>query len=238
MISSFHLTLLFFIHLDCPPQWGSRRQSPSHQPPADGNNEHLLAGPLVGGWTIWWWEMEKVRCPSLLSPLLARSYCQGDGLKGWSEHSIVQENGLFIDNKIKQTNKQKLHHRGKQAGNQAWQGWKLISKNTHKPCVHTRYDNMNTHSWKKHELRATTQHTWTEEWNSRPHAHTMRQHMEGECLNTPTWTRNSLHERRDPNTTLQHTQTRERTARAHLKLRTHIKTGHDGSVRALSQNHE
>ncbi len=49
--------------------------------------------------------MEKGRCPSQLSPLLARSYCQGDGLKGWSEHSIVQENGGFIDNKIKQTNK-------------------------------------------------------------------------------------------------------------------------------------
>ncbi len=38
--------------------------------------------------------------------------------------------------------------------------------------------------------------------------------------------------------TKQGTQTRERTARAHSKPRTHIKTGHEGSVRALSQNHE
>ncbi len=36
--------------------------------------------------------------------------------------------------------------------------------------------------------------------------------------------------------TKQSTQTRERTARAHSKPCTHIKTGHDGSVRALSQN--
>ncbi len=36
--------------------------------------------------------------------------------------------------------------------------------------------------------------------------------------------------------TKQSTQTRERTARAHSTPCTHIKTGHDGSVRALSQN--
>ncbi len=36
----------------------------------------------------------------------------------------------------------------------------------------------------------------------------------------------------------QGTQTRERTTRAHLKPRAHMKTGHDGSIRALSQNHE
>ncbi len=34
----------------------------------------------------------------------------------------------------------------------------------------------------------------------------------------------------------QGTQTRERTARAHSKPRTYIKSGHDGSVRALSKN--
>ncbi len=36
--------------------------------------------------------------------------------------------------------------------------------------------------------------------------------------------------------TKQGMQTRERTARAHSKPRAHMKTGHDGSVRALSQN--
>ncbi len=36
----------------------------------------------------------------------------------------------------------------------------------------------------------------------------------------------------------QGTQTRERTARAYSKPRAHMKTGHDGSIRALSQNHE
>ncbi len=38
--------------------------------------------------------------------------------------------------------------------------------------------------------------------------------------------------------TKQGMQTRERTARAHSKPHTHIKTGHDGSVRALSQNQD
>ncbi len=38
--------------------------------------------------------------------------------------------------------------------------------------------------------------------------------------------------------TKQVTQTRERTARAHSKPHAHVKTGHDGSIRALSQNHE
>ncbi len=36
--------------------------------------------------------------------------------------------------------------------------------------------------------------------------------------------------------TKQGTQTRERTARAHSQPHAHMKTGHDGSVRALSQN--
>ncbi len=34
----------------------------------------------------------------------------------------------------------------------------------------------------------------------------------------------------------QGTQTRERTARARAKPHAHVKTGHDGSIRALSQN--
>ncbi len=38
--------------------------------------------------------------------------------------------------------------------------------------------------------------------------------------------------------TKQDTQTRERTARAHSKPRAYMKPGHDGSIRALSQNHE
>ncbi len=38
--------------------------------------------------------------------------------------------------------------------------------------------------------------------------------------------------------TKQGTQTREHTARAHSKPRAHMEAGHDGSVRALSQNHE
>ncbi len=38
--------------------------------------------------------------------------------------------------------------------------------------------------------------------------------------------------------TKQGTQTRENTAQAHSKPRAHMKTGHDGSVRALSQNQE
>ncbi len=33
-------------------------------------------------------------------------------------------------------------------------------------------------------------------------------------------------------------QTRERTARAHSKPHAHMKPGHEGSIRALSQNHE
>ncbi len=52
-------------------------------PPADGNRERWHAGPLAGGWTIWWWEVQKGRCPALLSPLLASSFCQGCGVKGW-----------------------------------------------------------------------------------------------------------------------------------------------------------
>ncbi len=37
--------------------------------------------------------------------------------------------------------------------------------------------------------------------------------------------------------TKQGMQTREHTARAHSKPRANMKTGHDGSIRALSQNH-
>ncbi len=67
---------------------------------------------------------------------------------------------------------------------------------------------------------------------------TQRDRTRSASVRTPTRNRNSRHECRDPNTTLQHKQgmqTRERTARAHSKPHTHIKTGHDGSVRALSQ---
>ncbi len=38
--------------------------------------------------------------------------------------------------------------------------------------------------------------------------------------------------------TKQGTETRERKARSHSKPRAHMKPGHDGSIRALSQNHE
>ncbi len=73
--------------------------------------------------------------------------------------------------------------------------------------------------------------------NSRPHAHITRQNIERECPNpTRTKTQDMSAGIRTPcSNTKQGTQMRERTARAHSKPRTHIKTGHDESVRALSQ---
>ncbi len=46
-------------------------------------------------------------------------------MKGWSENSIVQENGLFIDNKINKTN-QNYPVGGKQDSWQAGQGMNRI----------------------------------------------------------------------------------------------------------------
>ncbi len=92
----------------------------------------------------------------------------------------------------------------------------------------------------KHKLRATPQNTthvdrrargWA---NSRPHTHTTRRNMERECPNTvtklklKTWVPGSKHHA--PTRHIQGTQMKVRTAR--------MKTGHAGSVRALSQNHE
>ncbi len=129
--------------------------------------------------------------------------------------------------------------------------------------VHTRHDNMKAHSqWNTQAACHTAQDiTWMHaadknkscvqchkthvdrrvsgQANSRSHAHTTRQNTERESPNPDTktetqdmsagiWTPRS--------NTKQGTQTREHAAWAHSKPHAHVKTGHDGSVRALSQN--
>ncbi len=89
-----------------------------------------------------------------------------------------------------------------------------------------------------------TQHTWTRE-RAAERTRAARSHSEtehGTRVSEPrheTETQDKSAGIRTPRSnTKQGTQTRERAARAHSKPRTHINTGHEGSVRALSQNHE
>ncbi len=92
------------------------------------------------------------------------------------------------------------------------------NENTHKPHVHKRHDNMKARSqWNTQAvchtvqditlMHAAVQHHKTHvdrrahgRANSRPHTHTTR----STSVRTPTRNRNSRHECRDPNTTLQH----------------------------------
>ncbi len=110
------------------------------------------------------------------------------------------------------------------------------NEKTHKPRVHTRHDNMKHTVHEIHKLRATAQDiTWMHaadrntncvqhnkthvdrracgRGNSRPpHSHNDRKRSAS--VRTPTRNRNSRHECRDPNTTLQH-ETRYADERAH-----------------------
>ncbi len=76
--------------------------------------------------------------------------------------------------------------------------------------------------------------------NLRPRTHTMTEN--GARVSEPrheTETQDMSAGIRSPRSnTKQGTQTRERTARAHSKPHAHMKPGHDGGIRALSQNHE
>ncbi len=130
------------------------------------------------------------------------------------------------------------------------------NEKTHKPLVHTRHDNMkacsqwNTQAachtpqdttWIHGANKATTKHTWTEEhaaertrdrtltWD-RTHSQVSEPWHETKTqdMSAGIWTPCS--------NTKQGTQTRQSTPRARSKLHAHVKTGHDGSVRALSQN--
>ncbi len=75
---------------------------------------------------------------------------------------------------------------------------------------------------------------------TRMHAHSHKETERGARVSEPRHETQDMSARiRTPRSnTKQGTQTRERTARAHSKLRAHMKPGHDGSIRALSQNHE
>ncbi len=99
---------------------------------------------------------------------------------------------------------------------------------------------MKAGSRQKHELHATQHNTRGQESARPSELETTHSHSEterGEQVSEP---RNSRHECRDPNTTLQHetrhADERERMAQARTKPHAHVKTRHDGTVRALSQN--
>ncbi len=104
---------------------------------------------------------------------------------------------------------------------------------------------MNARSRYKHELRATQQNTrgqnsvWQSELET---AHSHKETERGARVSEPrheTKTQDRSAGIRTPRSNMkQDTQTRERTARAHSKPCAHMKPGHDGSIRALSQNHE
>ncbi len=105
-----------------------------------------------------------------------------------------------------------------------------------KSCVtHRTRHNMNPRSLIKHELRAI-QHTWTEEHVDLAHKTACSQNeTEHEArVSEPqheTKTQDTSAGIRTPQSNMkQGTQTRECTTRAHSKLHTHMKTGHDGKL--------
>ncbi len=111
------------------------------------------------------------------------------------------------------------------------------NKETHKPRVHTS---------EKHKLRATQNKTKLEKVKrkQRKHAPTARPNLERECPNPDTKPELGLKQDksagiRTPRSNMkQSTWTKERAARAPSKPHAHQKTRQEGSVRALSQNHD
>ncbi len=74
----------------------------------------------------------------------------------------MQENGLFISNKTKQTNK-KLTRTRKQAGNQAWQGW--TGQGRHDTCngnMSTKHNTCGQKSARPSKLKTTRSQNKTE----------------------------------------------------------------------------
>ncbi len=127
------------------------------------------------------------------------------------------------------------------------------NEDTHKPRVHTKHDNMKARSQCKTQAVCHTapditwmhsaDKTWTACNNTRQvdrrgHAPTTRENMERETRHETETQDMSAGIRTPRSNTKQGTQTRERTARAHSKPRTHMKTGQEGSIRVLSQNHK
>ncbi len=115
--------------------------------------------------------------------------------------------------------------------------WKHAA-NEYTSCVpHSTRQHECTQQIKTRTACHNTKRMWTEERvvraNLRPHAH-IRDRTWSASVQTPTWTETqdmSAGIRTPRYNTKQVTQTRE-----HSKPRTHIKTGRDGSVKALSQN--
>ncbi len=137
------------------------------------------------------------------------------------------------------------------------------NEETHKPRVHTRHDNMKACSqWKTQAACHTAQDiTWMHAANKNtdcvqhhkthvdrrararanlwPHTH--NETMRHQCPNPRHQTKTqdmSAGIQTSQSNMKKGTQTRECTDRARSKPYAHVKTGHDGSVRALSQNHE
>ncbi len=94
----------------------------------------------------------------------------------------------------------------------------------------------------KTQTAYTPQDTWTgEHTGERTQDHTLTQQDRTWSASVQTPTRTETQDmsagiRTPCSNTKQGTQTRERMARAHSQPHDHMKTGHDGSVRALSQN--
>ncbi len=108
----------------------------------------------------------------------------------------------------------------------------------HQPCAK---QDTNTQPMNIQAACHTTKHTWTEEHTAeqtRDRTLTQRDRMWSASVQTPTRTETqdmSAGIRTPRSNTKQGTQTRERTTRAHSKPHVHMKPGHDGSIRALSQ---
>ncbi len=134
--------------------------------------------------------------------------------------------------------KQKTQAHGQQTNHQPWAKQDMThaaNEKTHKPRVFTRHDNMKACSQWIYKLRATQHKIYT-------NARTLTQRDRTWCVGvrTPSRNRNSRHECRDPNTTLQH-ETRHADERAHLSTleaahshETHTWREYQGSV----TNHE
>ncbi len=127
------------------------------------------------------------------------------------------------------------------------------NENTHKPRVHTRHDNMKSRSqWNTQAACHTAQdmtwmhasdQMWTACNNTKHNTHGQKSELETACSHNETehgaWVSEARHK-----TGPQDMSAGIRTPRSNTKQGTqtkpwaHIETGHDGSVRTLSQNHE
>ncbi len=137
------------------------------------------------------------------------------------------------------SHKTKTHAHGQQTNHQPCAKQDINTQLMRKLISHVFTQDMTTWKHAANEYTSCVPHSTR--YNMKTRTLTQRDRTWSVSVRTPSRNRNSRHECRDPNTTLQHETRhteRERTAWAHSKPPAHMKPRHDGSIRALSQNHE